>query len=124
MISTAGRILAASGAGATLEVMFPSRGPSVIMLHLIDDSQIYECEVRWRTDWRIGVRFLDILGPVRRRLFFSDQPVPLQSLPNRILKLAEAPNEPAPADSPYRVQVPDPQGAGIVAIRNWVRAHP
>jgi hypothetical protein len=90
-ISTAGRIVSISKTGATVEVMFPSRGPPVIMLHVYEGDQIYEAEVRWRTDEFIGVRFLDILGSRRRRLFFTDQPVPLSWLPNDIIRLTAPP---------------------------------
>jgi len=121
-ISTAGRIVTISEVGATVEVMFPSRGPSVIMLYLIDESQIYECEVRWRTDWRIGVRFLDILGPMRRRLYFSDQPVPLQTLPNRILRLADAPREGVVPEAPTSNAGPTPQDPRVAALQDWIRA--
>ena len=122
VISTAGSIVMVSGAGATLAVMFPARGPSVIMLHVLEDGQIYECEVRWRTDWRIGVRFLDILGPVRRRLYFNDQPVPLQTSPNRILRLAEAPQQRAsPAPTPWSVDV-DLPGIDVGPVRNGIGA--
>ena len=119
-ISTAGRLVRASEIGATIEVMFPSRGPSVIMVYFVDDSEIYESEVRWRTDWRIGVRFLDVLGSVRRRLFFNDQPVPLQPLPNRILRLAEAPNESEPSEPGSRRVRPRSQTSALVAFRNWI----
>jgi len=92
-ISTSGRIVAISNDGAKVEVMFPIKGPSVIMLFHCRNDQIYECEVRWRTDAFIGVRFLDILGSGRRRLFFADRPVPLRWLPNEIIRLNEPPRD-------------------------------
>jgi hypothetical protein len=72
------------------------KGPPVIMLFDCENDEIYECEVRWRTDpyvGFIGVRFLDILGSGRRRLFFADQPVPLRRLPNAIIRLNEPPRD-------------------------------
>jgi hypothetical protein len=99
-ISTAARIVRISREGAKVEVMFPTKGPTVIMLFDCENDEIYECEVRWRTDpyvGFIGVRFLDILGSGRRRLFFADQPVPLRRLPNAIIRLNEPPRDDGPS---------------------------
>ena len=99
-ISIAARIVRISKEGAKVEVMFPVKGPPVIMLFDCENDEIYECEVRWRTDpyvGFIGVRFLDILGSGRRRLFFADQPVPLRRLPNAIIKLTEPPRDDGPS---------------------------
>jgi hypothetical protein len=98
-ISIAARIVKISREGAKVEVMFPTKGPPVIMLFDCENDEIYECEVRWRTDpfvGFIGVRFLDILGSGRRRLFFADQPVPLRRLPNAIIRLNEPPRDDSP----------------------------
>jgi hypothetical protein len=95
-ISIAARIVKISREGAKVEVMFPVKGPPVIMLFDCENDEVYECEVRWRTDpyvGFIGVRFLDILGSGRRRLFFADQPVPLRRLPNAIIRLNEPPRD-------------------------------
>jgi hypothetical protein len=99
-ISTAARIVRISREGAKVEVMFPVKGPPAIMLFDCENDEIYECEVRWRTDAYvgfIGVRFLDILGSGRRRLFFADQPVPLRRLPNAIIRLNEPPRDDGPS---------------------------
>ena len=99
-ISIAARIVKISREGAKVEVMFPVKGPPVIMLFDCENDDIYECEVRWRTDpyvGFIGVRFLDILGSGRRRLFFADQPVPLRRLPNAIIRLNEPPRDDSPS---------------------------
>lgn len=99
-ISIAARIVRISKEGAKVEVMFPVKGPPVIMLFDCENDEIYECEVRWRTDpyvGFIGVRFLDILGSGRRRLFFADQPVPLRRLPGAIIRLNEPPRDDSPS---------------------------
>jgi hypothetical protein len=99
-ISIAARIVRISREGAKVEVMFPVKGPPVIMLFDCENDEIYECEVCWRTDpyvGFIGVRFLDILGSGRRRLFFADQPVPLRRLPNAIIRLNEPPRDDSPS---------------------------
>ena len=62
-ISTAGRIVNISAKGAKVEVMFPRHGPNTIFLVDEASSEIFECEVRWRSGFYIGVRFLDVLGP-------------------------------------------------------------
>ena len=98
-ISIAARIVKTSREGAKVEVMFPVKGPPVIILFDCENDDIYEGEVRWRTDpyvGFIGVRFLDILGSGRRRLFFADQPVPLRRLPNAIVRLNEPPRDDSP----------------------------
>jgi hypothetical protein len=102
-ISIAARIVSISREGAKVEVMFPVKGPPVIMLFDCENDEIYECEVCWRTDpyvGFIGVRFLDILGSGRRRLFFADQPVPLRRLPNAIVRLNAPPRDDSPS-SPF-----------------------
>jgi hypothetical protein len=96
LIATAGRIVTISKDGAKVEVMFPIKGPPVILLLNHQNDEIYECEVRWRTDAFIGVRFLDILGSGRRQLFFADQPVPTRQLPNAMIRLNEPPHDDGP----------------------------
>lgn len=93
MISTAGRIVNISDIGARVEVMFPRRGPSIIMLHDLFNDDLYECNVRWRTDDCIGVKFIDILGSGRRRRYFTGQDVRLVKSQRRVVELAKPPQE-------------------------------
>ncbi len=92
-ISTAANIVNISKSGAKVEVMYPRRGPSVIMLHDEVNGEIYECEVRWRTDDYIGVRFLDVFGPGRRRKYFAGETVPLETSAHQIIQLVAPPHE-------------------------------
>jgi len=92
-ISTAATIVNISKSGAKVEVMYPRRGPTTIMLHDEVNGEIYECEVRWRTDDFVGVRFLDVFGPGRRRKFLAGEPVPLRASDHKIIQLECAPKE-------------------------------
>jgi hypothetical protein len=92
-ISTAGRIVSISATGARVEVMYPRRGPSTIFLFDLVSGDIYECEVTWRTDYFIGVRFLDVLGPGRRRRWRAGEEVPIKQSLHRIIQLDEPPKE-------------------------------
>ncbi len=113
-ISTLARIDSISIEGATVEVMFPRRGPSSIMLFDLANNEIYECEVRWRTDDHIGVRFLDVFGPWRRRMFFAGEAVPLKRTNHRIIQLEHPPKEQLlPDPPPPRFEpAPPPESAG------------
>jgi hypothetical protein len=93
VISTAGRIVNISAKGAKVEVMFPRGGPSTIFLVDSVSTEIYECEVRWRTGFYIGVRFLDVLGPGRRRMFNAGEVVPIKYSAHTIVELDEPPKE-------------------------------
>ena len=93
VVSTAGRIVNISDIAARVEVMFPRRGPSMIMLHDLFNDHIYECEVRWRTDEFIGVRFIDVLGSGRRRRYLEGADVRLVKTQRRIIELASPPHE-------------------------------
>ena len=92
-ISTAGRIVSISATSARVEVMYPRRGPSTIFLFDLVSGEIYECEVTWRTDSFIGVRFLDVLGPGRRRRWRAGEEVPIKKSAHRIIQLDEPPKE-------------------------------
>jgi len=100
LVSTSARIVNISREGAKVEVMFPSRGPNIIMLYDVVNSEVYECEVRWRSDFYIGVQFLDILGPGRRRRFFAGEPVPLKKSMNQFIRLEAPPVEDVIAKAP------------------------
>ena len=93
LISTAGRIVNISQKGARVEVMFPRGGPTILMLHNLVNEDIYECQVRWRTDAFIGVRFIDILGPSRRRQYFADDDVRLIKSNHQFIQLAKPTTE-------------------------------
>jgi hypothetical protein len=104
-ISTAGRIVNISAKGAKVEVMFPRHGPSTIFLVDEVSSEIYECEVRWRSGFYIGVRFLDVLGPGRRRRFMAGEAVPIKTSAHTIVELDKPPKEnirPGPPPSGLR----------------------
>ncbi len=107
-IYTLGRIVSISVEGAKVEVMFPRRGPSSIMLFDLANNEIYECEVKWRTDDYIGVRFLDVFGPGRRRMFFAGETVPLKRTDHRIIQLPHPPKEELLPDPPPRHFEPAP----------------
>lgn len=92
-ISTAGRIVSISATSARVEVMYPRRGPSTAFLFDLVNCEIYECEVTWRTDSFIGVRFLDVLGPGRRRRWRTGEDVPIKKSANRVIQLDEPPKE-------------------------------
>lgn len=102
VISTAGRIVNISTTGAKVEVMYPRRGPSTTFLFDQANDEVYECEVRWRTDDFIGVRFLDVLGPARRRKFFSGHTVPIKRTEHRIIQLDLPPKEDVKPGPPPR----------------------
>jgi len=101
-ISTAGRIVNISTTGAKVEVMYSKRGPSTIFLLDQVNDEVYECEVRWRTAEHIGVRFLDVLGPSRRRKFFAGDSVPIKTSAHQIIQLEQAPTEDVRAGPPPR----------------------
>ena len=100
LISTSARIVNISQEGAKVEVMFPVRGPTIVMLFDLANSEVYECEIRWRTDFFIGVRFLDILGPARRRRFFAGETVPLKSTMKQFIRLENPPVEEVAGKAP------------------------
>lgn len=100
LVSTSARIVNISKEGAKVEVMFPVKGPTVVMLYDLANSEIYECEIRWRSDFYIGVQFLDILGPGRRRRFFAGEPVPLKRTMNHFIRLEAPPVEAVIAKAP------------------------
>lgn len=99
-VSTSARIVNISREGAKVEVMFPVRGPTIVMVYDLANSEVYECEIRWRSDFFIGVQFLDILGPGRRRRFFAGETVPLKKTDNRFIRLEAPPLEDVVAKAP------------------------
>jgi len=106
IISTACRIINISATGAKVEVMYPRRGPSTVFLLDQVNHEVYECEVRWRTDEFIGVRFLDVLGPSRRRRFFAGGAVPIKTTAHQIIQLDHPPRENVkPGPPPGRLPV-------------------
>ena len=92
-ISNLGRIVNISAAGAKVVVEFPKTGPSTIFLVDLDNREVYECDVRWRADCSIGVRFVDVLGPGRRRKFFAGGHVPTLKTDNQFAQLDRPPVE-------------------------------
>ncbi len=103
MISTAANIVNISKGGAKVEVMYPRRGPSVIMLHDEVNGELYVCEVRWRTENFIGVTFLDVFGPGRRRKYFAGETVPLETSRHEIIQLEAPPKENVQPGPPPRL---------------------
>lgn len=115
-VSTLGRIVNISKTGAKVEVMFPRRGPSVAILIDLANDDFYECVVRWRTDDFIGVRFLDLLGPARRRRYFTGEPIPLKLSAHRIIQLENPPREDiAPGPPPRRFGSSQPVEKSILS---------
>jgi hypothetical protein len=92
-IAISGRIVSISASGARVEVMYPRRGPSTTFLFDLVNGLVYECEVLWRSDFHIGVRFLDVLGPSRRRRLQTGGDVPIRQSSNPIIQLEEPPKE-------------------------------
>ena len=92
-IAIAGRIVSISMSGARVEVMYPRRGPSTTFLFDLVNGLVYECEVLWRSDFHIGVRFLDVLGPSRRRKLQTGADVAIRQSSNPIIQLEEPPKE-------------------------------
>ena len=92
-IAIGGRIVSISASGARVEVMYPRRGPSTTFLFDLVDGMVYECEVLWRSDFHIGVRFLDVLGPSRRRRLQTGEEVPIRQSSHQIIQLEEPPKE-------------------------------
>lgn len=47
-------------------------------------KQFCECEAPWKSDEYIGVQFLDILGPSRRRRFLAGEKIPVRRTDHKI----------------------------------------
>ena len=92
-IAIGGRMVSISASGATVEVMYPRRGPSTTFLFDLVSGMVYECEVLWRSDFHLGVRFLDVLGPSRRRRLQTGEDVPIRQSSHQIIQLEEPPKE-------------------------------
>ena len=43
-------------------VALPEDAPRSLILHDLANGEVYECDVRWKSDEVIGLRFLDILA--------------------------------------------------------------
>jgi hypothetical protein len=78
-LSLGGRMVDISAGGTRVAAAFPTDGPTTVILHDLANNELYECEVSWRSDEAVGLRFVDILGPARRRKFLAGQAVPLQA---------------------------------------------
>ena len=90
-ISTAGTIVNVSTEGAMVEVMYSKRGPSTVILQDIENDVLYECRVQWRTDTHIGVVFIDVFGPARRRMYREGEYVPIMRTDDQVIQLTEIP---------------------------------
>lgn len=99
-IAISGRIVSISASGARVEVMYPRRGPSTTFLFDLVNGLVYECEVLWRSDFHIGVRFLDVLGPSRRRRLQTGGDVTIRQSSNPVIQLEEPPKEELQPGSP------------------------
>lgn len=71
------RMLDYSAGGTKVKADFPQDGPKEVILHDLANHELYECEVRWRSGEFLGLRFVDILGPTRRRKFLEGASVPI-----------------------------------------------
>jgi len=74
-----GRMVNLSVGGTKVRAAFPRDGPASVILHNLATDEIYECAVRWKSNWFVGLEFIDILGPERRRKFLAGERVPLRS---------------------------------------------
>jgi hypothetical protein len=92
-IAIEARIVNISKSGAKVEVIYPRRGPSTTFLFDLETTLVYECEVLWRSDFHIGVRFLDVLGPSRRRKLQTGADFPLSQSSRQFIQLEEPPKE-------------------------------
>lgn len=70
-ISVDGTMVNISTVGTRVEAAYPQRGPSIVILHELANSELYECEVRWNSGKAVGLHFVDVFGPCRRRQFFA-----------------------------------------------------
>ena len=74
-IECAIRNMSEDGALLTMLVNFPL--PKEIMLWEEKSGTIYECDVRWRRENLVGVRFLDVCGQTMRRALLEKCFAPL-----------------------------------------------
>lgn len=72
-IAVDGQIVNISVGGAQVEVAYPQDGPPTIILHERANDELYDCELCWNSGHSIGLQFLDMFGPARRRMFFAGQ---------------------------------------------------
>ncbi len=68
---TAATIVDRSESGAKIKLDQNISLPKVILLVDFENGPVFECEVRWRQDYYLGARIIDVYGPVRRRSFFE-----------------------------------------------------
>jgi hypothetical protein len=62
-------IVDVSEGGARIRVREIGLVPSRVYLYVTSSSEIFDCEVRWRGDGEVGLRFSDVvLSSTRRRL--------------------------------------------------------
>jgi len=78
-IECAIRNISDSGALLTMLVNYPL--PRTILLWQEHTGVIYECDVRWKRDLVVGVRFLDICGRTIRRALLEKCFAPLICAP-------------------------------------------
>ena len=74
-IECAIRNISGDGALLTMLVNFPL--PKEIMLWEERSGTIYECDVRWRREHLVGVRFVDVCGQIMRRALLEKCFAPL-----------------------------------------------
>lgn len=68
---TTANIVDRSESGAKIKLDKNISLPKVILLVDFENGPVFGCEVRWRQDYYLGVRIIDVYGPVRRRSFFE-----------------------------------------------------
>jgi hypothetical protein len=78
-IECAIRNMSEGGALLTMLVNFPL--PKEIMLWEEKSGTIYECDVVWRRESQVGVRFLDVCGQTMRRALLEKCFAPLSCAP-------------------------------------------
>ena len=99
-MSLVGRIVNISTSGAKVAVCYPPDGPTTMFLVDVDRRDVYECDVRWRTDEFIGVRFLDVLGSARKRKLFAGDKLAIAKISHAIAQLDQPPQETVQAGPP------------------------
>ena len=88
-----GRITNISASGAKVAAAFPKNGPSTIFLVDLAHGDVYECDVRWRSEGSIGVRFVDMLGGAKKRKLFAGERLGISGETHAINEVSSAPDE-------------------------------
>ncbi len=68
---TTATIVDRSETGAKIKIDRNVSLPKMNLLVDFKNGPVFECEVRWRRDCYLGVRIIDVYGPVHRRRFFE-----------------------------------------------------